>query len=705
MEIKKFKNAYGIQELTFEKEERYRNQIIYASNGTFKTSFTKTMELWNQGRSDEVLDRLTNEVFEGEIKFNSSDQTQDESFDSCIIYKVEREEDEFFDNVRSLVISAEMQKKLKDAKEGISDVETKFTDLLKNAKINTTKYFDEFHGSDKESFYRIYNAINKVYSYEIKDLELELIDFAQIFSKAYLALNDKAVKSSLAQYNEAIEKRKKSEIFSDDFTEGNFNDVVKNLKKNNFLSEAENRSISIGNRSFLDIKELEQFYKEIIDEVFNGEEVITAYNNVKKQLGAAKAVDKIKDNLLDSGFSNAVQQERKDLLLERINQETSKETLKELLDLLDTLKETIDEVYLEASHAQTDFEKTVDEFKSKFDPVFEIEIINIADSVLGVDQPRIQFRHKSNSEVEVDKGLLDDILSSGEKSALYILEFMFRLNVKLKDLEGELLVLMDDVIETFDYSNRNGFIEYINELTSNERLHICVLTHNFEFYRTLHSRCSDTMFPYLAERNEAGKIDIVQSFPFTRTVQKYFREIDSDIKIITAIPFAREIWSNLGKNTAILTSALHYKSDTSYTLEDIIDELNNLLEIDKTLFDNEVLNTQYYDILEGVKEYEYSSEYKLSDKIVYSIASRVLIEKRATVVDSSILSGITKNQTARLYSLVKDNEDYSAEFKKLLHKVVLLTPNFAHVNTFMYNPLVDIPTRSYFSLLCEISSL
>ncbi len=74
------------------------------------------MELWGEGRGVEVIDRLSKVLFEGEIQFNGSDQNHNDSFDSCLIYKVEREEDDFFNNIRNRIVSKGMQTKLVVAK-------------------------------------------------------------------------------------------------------------------------------------------------------------------------------------------------------------------------------------------------------------------------------------------------------------------------------------------------------------------------------------------------------------------------------------------------------------------------------------------------------------------------------------------------------------------------------------------------------------
>lgn len=702
MKISKFSNAYGISELKFNYSNEISNSLIYASNGVFKTSFSKTMEKWGEGNATEVIDRLTNDVFEGEILFNGQTQTQNHTFNSCLIYKVDSKD--FLTNVQNLIISKNMQEKLKNSKSNLQLIETNFGKVLKKCKINMEKYIDEFYSSDIERFYKIYNAIKAIYETPKVSTDFSKLDFGQIFSQAYKALFQPEIQESIKDYSLTIENRMKSEFFDQDFTESNFRDVISNLRKNKFLNSQMERSIIISNIKFLTNDELEWFYSELIDEIFDGEDVINAYNNVKKILGSAKAVDKIDENLKSLDFIEIISMKRLEIFNKRLRQEYGDDELEMILNDLEEIRKDLDNIYKEANLITNDFQEVVDEFIIKFQPVFDIEITNPAESVLGVNTPKLKFNHKSNIELELDRETLGDILSSGEKSALYILEFMFRLKSKLANVvEDEILVIMDDVIETFDYANRNGFIEYIKELTKNERIKLLVLTHNYEFYKSLHYRCRSELFPHIAERDTTtGKIIVSKNWDFANSGNGYLRGINDIKKLIVAIPFTRQILSNIGTETSILTSCLHYKKGEVYTLEEVIDALNVLLDINKEDFLPELLEKDYYDLLYEHSDYKNESEIELKDKIIYSIASRIFIEKKAVDIKVDILDGITKNQTAELYDRIVEDSDFSYDFKRILKRVILITPSFIHIDSFMYNPLVDIPSSQYFELLKSI---
>ena len=58
--INKMENAFGISSLSFNDKDKYFFQdIIYSRNGTFKTSFSKTLYEISNGRDGEIKDRIT----------------------------------------------------------------------------------------------------------------------------------------------------------------------------------------------------------------------------------------------------------------------------------------------------------------------------------------------------------------------------------------------------------------------------------------------------------------------------------------------------------------------------------------------------------------------------------------------------------------------------------------------------------------------
>ena len=76
------------------------------------------------------------------------------------------------------------------------------------------------------------------------------------------------------------------------------------------------------------------------------------------------------------------------------------------------------------------------------------------------------------------------MLSRGEKRAYFILQFLFEIESR-KNSEVDQLLVFDDVADSFDYKNKYAIIEYISELHLTRNFRMLILTHNFDFYRTI----------------------------------------------------------------------------------------------------------------------------------------------------------------------------------------------------------------------------
>ncbi len=75
-------------------------------------------------------------------------------------------------------------------------------------------------------------------------------------------------------------------------------------------------------------------------------------------------------------------------------------------------------------------------------------------------------------------------------------------------MHGKRLLVFDDVVDSFDYANKYAFIEYLKEFSEIEDVYVLLLTHNYDFFRTVTNRvegfsrsnCS------VAERDAQGRL-------------------------------------------------------------------------------------------------------------------------------------------------------------------------------------------------------
>jgi hypothetical protein len=80
------------------------------------------------------------------------------------------------------------------------------------------------------------------------------------------------------------------------------------------------------------------------------------------------------------------------------------------------------------------------------------------------------------------------------------------------------------------------------------------------------------------------------------------------------------------------------------------------------------------------------------NKIVLAIAIRLEAERHmcARIGDVSFIASITSNQTARLLKRYKTTAGVALAALEVLDQVALMTPENIHLNSFMYEPIIDM---------------
>ena len=134
---------------------------------------------------------------------------------------------------------------------------------------------------------------------------------------------------------------------------------------------------------------------------------------------------------------------------------------KETRLILDIYKSRKAELLQIIGRANDDVEKwntTIEIFNSRFYVPFTISLQNQSDIILKNDIPKLIFTYKGNIIPNNDEKLLLEVLSRGESRAYYILRFLFEIESRIED-NSNLLIVFDDVADSFDYKNKYAIIE------------------------------------------------------------------------------------------------------------------------------------------------------------------------------------------------------------------------------------------------------
>ena len=706
LEILKMKNAFGIKDLrvNVNNKKLLTQVLIYSSNGVFKTSFAKALHYLSIGKKSEIEDRITHENCEIDINLVDENEvkiTDDLEGKIIVFYRELYSKDENYigrrvEEISTLTIDNESKEKInKSFNKEIVFLRNRLIEMIKEAKLNdkktieylTNKEIDNLDINDLEFIFRKIEKASKV--------DTSRIDKSKIFLSAYNVIDDKNFLEDAKDYITIYKKRLNEELFDEKFNDSNCLEVIESIKKNNYLSEEKKRGLLIKDISYYKVEDIQKVFDEAIQRISKDERVLEACNKLVKVMGTSKEAEKIKEKIQnDPLFVEQLAIGKNRIVLSALKNDNYE--ISEYLEKIETLKKEYEQFIKDAKSKKSQFEKAIETYKNRFHPIFNIEIKNKEESILGLEIPSITFTYNKENNVELSESNIREILSSGELTALNIIDFIVRYEA---NLDNNPVIVLDDVVETFDYSNRYAFIEYILDMIDNN-VNIIVLTHNYEFYKSL-SMKTDKLTK-LSAHSDKGTVTIEKNSKLNIKIEDIFKDINKD-NVLFTIPFLRETKVMLCQDTTLLDNCLHYKSETSQvTVNDLLEYYKKMGFQIKNIEKHK--DTKYLDFLfdkaDSIKKDNY---YDLSNKVVLSIACRMLIEKRIINENYDLITGICRNQTSTIKK--KYSNSLSEKVLDILDRTLISTPDFIHVNAFMYEPLVDIDIRYLKNLYKDIKEL
>jgi hypothetical protein len=392
---------------------------------------------------------------------------------------------------------------------------------------------------------------------------------------------------------------------------------------------------------------------------------------------------------------------------------TQRELYDDLVEKIRSAADRKKEIEEQAELERTQWEEVIDVFNSRFFVPFKLTAKNRISVMLG-QEPVLSLGftfEDANESTAVDRPALLEVLSTGEKKALYVLNIIFEIEVRRKSGQ-DTVMLVDDIADSFDYKNKYAIIKYMKEVAEGPHFNQIVLTHNFDFFRTVQSRFIKYSQCYMASKSSSGltlgKASGIKNVFVTDWKGHFFEDSK---KRIACIPFVRNMVEfTRGEDDpdfVKLTSLLHWKADSSGITQGELDAI--FLRIfggagafpDAAQLVVDFVHRHADDCLnagEGVN---------FENKIVLSIAVRLAAERFIVdkIADPAFCAGIRANQTPTL--LRKFQELYPGELNAVsaVQRVILMTPENIHLNSFMYEPILDMSDEHLRRLYAEVTAL
>jgi hypothetical protein len=717
-------NCYGIKRFKHKFNfEQSKAQLIYAPNGVMKSSLALTLEDISENRNSK--DRIFSErVTHREVKIDGRDIAPEE------IFVIQRMKTSEFKEASTILANEKLKNEYDSINSKLSDSKNDFIKLIQplfGIKQNLIeKEIESVFKQDLFKFFVTYgNQIN-----EIKEPLYTKIQFSEIFNeKALKFLESKDFKTKIKDYinvYDTLINENNTLFMKGTFNHYNADTVTKSLKDNNFFSAK--HKVKIKEQEISNIQELEELIKGEKEKVLKDPELSSKFNEIDKSLNSNVELRNFRSYVEENQeiikeFAD-LPNFRKKLILNYIAQFNSEFNV--LLKLYKDTSEQRDKIIQEAKKEQSDWKNVIEIFKRRFSVPFKVHIKNQEDVILNNEPASLLFEYSDGDGPENKKLLggpeLHDSLSTGEQRVFYLLNIIFQIETKRK-LNKSQLVIVDDIADSFDYKNKYAIIEYLKDVLDDPQFFMIVMTHNFDFYKTIKSRLGSRI-NYQGNWisiKKAGEIELVigekkDVFPTLRS------NYDScDFTFIACLPFVRNLIEfTVGDNNneyLILTSLLHIKpartaesikETESITVQDVLVIFNSTFNQTKTKTNS---TQKIFDVILSKAEEVYqladSNPLDIKYKICISIAIRLLAEKFAVskITDPIFHSNIHKKQTGQIVESYKKENPSKVNNIGILDRVNLMTAENIHINSFMYEPLMDLTDEHLKTLFNDVKTL
>ncbi|MDU9798030.1 hypothetical protein RGC54_00435 [Helicobacter pylori] len=710
LKIINIENCYGIGKiqktsLDFSKSNSY---LLYAQNGVFKTSFAKSLTdlINNEMPKDNFYPNRESEI---KIEFNGKKISKE----NVAVFHSYDEKFSSEDSVTTFMAKSELKQRYDNI---LSELEKEKKVLLKSLKSGFN-YEKEIETIKNKNFYEILdNHLTEIENSE----EHYSFKYHDIFDKSekvkdFVNKNRDLIEQYFNKYKELLSL---SKVFKHtevgDFGTNHANDLKKALENDRFFKA--NHSLMIAEEEIKNYNKLSEIFEEEKNKILNNENLKNSFVNIEKAINANKEL---------KAFKDAINRDNT-LLTELLNYDSFREkvlfsylkqaiqNVRILVELYREKKPEIEEIIKQANKDQKEWESVIEIFNQRFLVPFKVKLQNQKDILLNKDAAQFRFIFSDdNQDMNIQKEDLQKHLSGGEKRALYILQILFEIEARKRSDKTQLLVF-DDISDSFDYRNKHAIIEYLNDLQECRQFKLLVMTHNFDFYRTLASRLNISRKQIkMIRKNDAREI-FFEDGGYLKSVIKCIRDSEEDKDFFALIPFVRNLIEytsfqvDKNNNYIKLTSCLHMKKDTKdIQIQDISKIFDSVFGTERKKKKIEEDNSKlYFETIYNIAEKIYNDKnynhIELQNKIIFSIVIRLKAEEwMLNKLNQEFES--TNNQTRELYDAIK--KELSDDEKRIIQKVLMITPENIHINSFMFEPILDISLDHLYTCLEKVKNL
>jgi len=698
------KHCYGIKALKHDFDfSTTKAFAIYAPNGAMKSSFAltfKDLSIGSKPRDRIFPDRPT------------SVSVMDEkgaSIENDRVLVVLSYDEEFAPSEKTCTLlvdqklrseMTELQLEVDDAKKNLLDLMKQISKSKMNLEIETSLAVMKTNNDFRKALIRIREEIA-----DQKDAPFADVVYDTVFAEATVtALNTKNLKTLILDYITRYDELLEASTF---FRKGVFDyynaaQISESLAKNGFFNASHSVNLKADGevREISNKEELENVIELEKQSILKDQKLIKTFDAVQAQLNKNAGLRDFRDYLMNNAYllphlAN-LDKFKEDVLKSYIKKNS--ESYENLLNIYEQVREREAFIYGEAEKQKTQWEKVIDIFNRRFTVPFKLHVGNKIDVMIGTSRiMELGFTYEDGQDsMDIKRADLLKYLSNGEKKAFYILNVIFEIERRIKDKQ-ETLIIVDDLADSFDYQNKYAIIEYLRDISKEGIFKQIILTHNFDFLRTIQSRFISYAGCLMGLKSETG-MTLVQAEGVRNIFVKDWKVhfFTDDKKKIASVAFLRNLVEfTRGENDSAymkLTSMLHWRPDTSTLTVADLDLIYNA-ECHETGASNDT-SRLIINLIDASADECLNAGYglNLENKVVLAIATRLLAERFIVkrLSDDGFWHGIKFKQTQKLIVEFKKKFPNEDDASAVLDRVALMTPENIHLNSFMYEPIIDM---------------
>ena len=710
-------DCYGIRKFNETIKLSKGHVAIYASNGTMKSSLAQTFK--DEAEGVESRDRIFGRVGKRHISIDGKKIPQD----SIMVIESRASTDGMPESSSGILANESLQKEHNSV---ITELESRRKKLIVHLAKSSGLTKDDVEETVLRDFGRaeiaeLPEVLRQYQKNSLHEESLREVKYADVLDGEVLeklrGISGR-LKAYVQNYKKAI---KASEYWNEGFDHNSAEKIGKTLDKSGFFKSRHavkfNKDGKDGAEAS-DYPTLREFLvreKEKITELMGPE-----WGEIDAQMAKTGGLTKFRAHVAGDGRLLDLVLNRREELSKKLWHgyfENAEQLVADLIEFHDSSEKEIQDMTARANREATRWDHVVRLFNSRFSVPFKVEITNRPRAILDGKTPTLQFKYKKSGEMEtVAVKDLDAYMSTGEKRAFYILNVLFKIEARIK-AESNTIIVLDDIVDSFDYANKYAIIQYLKDISEHEFFHLIILTHNFDFFRSIANReiASRGNCYYVNKTEESVALEVASDV--TSPLGGMKKDGKKGENLVAAIPLARNLVEcRDGKNQKNgkydrLTSLLHWKQNTKeIRLDELQAMLDNVMKdsLKDAIPDNPGLDCgsdRAYDfIMHTARRCSDSGEDSLHARVALAVAIRLEAE-RFMYGRLNIRPPSECDHAKTYYLITKYRKKFPESDMSALEKVGIMVPDFIHLNAFMYEPLVDIDGSSLRDLFRKVRDL